>query len=87
MFSLQNKSEYPGDHNHQDFPQSTAIRMGGVLQYKWEAYCDANGRGGVSPSSECKNTESTAIQIGGALQHKLEVHCDTFLRCSGGWGF
>ena len=29
--------EHSGDHNHQDFPKSTAIQMGGVLQYKWEA--------------------------------------------------
>ena len=38
--------EHPGDHNHQDFPKSTAIQMGGVpgiaiqmggvLRYKWE---------------------------------------------------
>ena len=26
--------EHPGDHNHQDFPKSTAIQMGGVLRYK-----------------------------------------------------
>ena len=39
-----NKSgEHPGDHNHQDFPKSTAIQMGGVLRYKWEEYCDTNG--------------------------------------------
>ena len=36
--------EHPGDHNHQNFPKSTAIQMGGVLQYKWEAYCDTSGR-------------------------------------------
>ena len=46
--------EHPSDHNHQDFPKSTAIQMGCVLQYKWEAYCDTNGR-------------STAIQMGGVL--------------------
>ena len=61
-------------YNHQKFPTSTAIQMGGVLQYKWEAYWD-------------RDTKSTAIQIGGVLQYKLEVYCDTFLRSSGGWGF
>ena len=28
--------EHPGDHNHQDFPK--------VLRYKWEAYCNTDGR-------------------------------------------
>ena len=81
--------EQSGDHNHQDFPKSTAIQMGGVLQYKWEAYCDTNGRStdSTSLSSECRGTKSTAIQIGGVLQYKLKAYCDTFLRSSGGWGF
>ena len=57
--------EHPGDHNHQDFPTSTAIRMGGVLQYKWEAYYDTNGRStdSISLSSKRRGTESTAIRI------------------------
>ena len=42
--TFQNFGKHPGDHNHQDFPKSIAIRMGGVLQYKWEAYCNTNGR-------------------------------------------
>ena len=81
--------EHPGDHNHQDFPKSTAKQIGGVLQYKWEVYCDTNGRStdNISLSSECRGTESTAIQIGGVLQYKLKVYFDTFLRSSGGWGF
>ena len=81
--------EHSGDHNHQDFPKSTAIQMGGVLRYKWEAYCVTNRRStdSISLSSERRGTESAAIQIGGVLQYKLEVYCDTFLRSSGGWGF
>ena len=81
--------EHSGDHNHQDFPKSIAIQMGGVLQYKWEAYCDTNGRStdSISLSSERRGTRSTAVQIGGVLQYKWEVYCDTFLRSSGGWGF
>ena len=81
--------EHPGDHNHQDFLKSTAVRVGGVLQYKWEAYCGTNGRStdNISLSSEHRGTESTAIQMGGVLQYKWEVYCDTFLRSSGGWGF
>ena len=68
------------------FPRSAAIQMGGVLQYKWEAYCDTNGRStdSISLSSERRGSESTAIQIGGVLQYKLEVYFDTFLRSSGG---
>ena len=81
--------ERSGDHNHQDFPKSIAIQMGGVLQYKWEVYCDTNGRStdNISLSSERRGTKSTAVQIGGVLQYKWEVYCDTFLRSSGGWGF
>ena len=72
--------EHPGDHNHQDFSKSTAIQMGGVLQYKWEAYCDTNGTStdSISLSSERRGTKSIAIQIRGVLQYKLEVYCDTF---------
>ena len=50
----------------------TAVQMGGVLQYKWEAYC------WVSPSSRLRSQESsdtnggrTAVQIGGVLPYFL----------------
>ena len=78
-----------GDHNHQDFCRSTAIQMGSVLQYKWEAYCDTNGRrtDSISLSLQPPGIKSTAMQIGGVLQYKWEVYRDTFLRSSGGWGF
>ena len=68
-----------------------------VSRYKWEAYCNTNGR-------------RTAIQMGGVLtvfpfpqsvgapkvlRYKWEAYCNTngrciailFLRSSGGWGF
>ena len=63
--------------------------MGGVLQYKLEAYNDTNRSctDSISLSSERGGTERTAIQTGGVLQYKLEVYYDTFLRSSGGWGF
>ena len=37
------KSAFAGEHptgsdHNQDFPKSTVIQMGGVLQYKWDAY-------------------------------------------------
>ena len=49
----------------------TAVQMGRVLQYKWEAYCR------VSLSSKLRSQESTAIQMGGVLPYKLEVYCRT----------
>ena len=55
--------------------------MGGVLQYKWEAYC------GVTLSSKLRSQESTAIQMGGVLPYKLEVYCRTFQTSCRGWGF
>ena len=74
--------EHPGDHNHQDFPRSIAIQMGGVLRCKWEAYCDTNGRrtavqmGGVLnyvPFLRAQwHRKRIAIQIGGVLQYFFE---------------
>ena len=43
--------------------------MGGVLQYKWEAYC------GVSLSSKPRSQESTA-------RYKLGAYCHTNWRCT-----
>ena len=71
------------------FQKRTAIQMGGVLQYKWEAYCDTNG--GSTDSIPFPQS----IGAPQALQYKLEAYCDTdqrciailFLRSSGGWGF
>ena len=55
--------------------------MGGVLPYKWEAYCR------VSLSSKLRSQESTAIQMGGVLPYKWEVCCRTFQTSCTGWGF
>ena len=74
-----NNGEDPGDHNHQDFPKSTAIEIGGVLQYKWEAHWDTNGGSAdsISLSSEHRapkvlqytNWRRIAIQTGGVLRY------------------
>ena len=69
--------EHPGDHNHQDFLKSTAIQMGGVLQYKWEAYCDTNRRSSESISLSLE-PRGTNLKV---LQYKLEAYCDTNGRC------
>ena len=73
MLTIQScyNEEQSGDHNHQDFPKSTAIQMGGVLRYKWEAYCDTNGRStdSISLTLEPRGTK--------ALRYKWEAYCDT----------
>ena len=58
-----------GDPNPQYFLKSTAVQMGGVLPYKWEAYCR------VSLSSKLKSQESTAI-------YKWVAYCRTNWRCT-----
>ena len=68
-----------GDPNPYYFSKSTAVQMGGrtavqmggVLRYKWEAYCR------VSLSSKLSSQESTAIQM----------YCRTFQTSCRGWGF
>ena len=73
--------ELSGDPNPQYSLKSTAVQMGGVLQYKWEVYC------WVSLSSRLLSQEGPAIQMGGVLPYKLEVYCRTFFETSRGWGF
>ena len=83
VFSLvkQKKQGTEGQGNPQYFLKSTAVQMGGVLQYKWERYC------WPSLSSKLRSQEGTAIHMGGVLQYKLEVYCSTFFETSRGWGF
>ena len=73
-----NSGEHPGDHNHQDFLKSTVIQMGGVLHYKWEAYCDTMGGSTDSTSLSLEprgpkycntNGRLIAIQMGGVLRY------------------
>ena len=47
-----------------------------TLQYKWEAYCNTNGRStnNISFSSERRGTKST-------VQYNLEAYCNTNWRC------
>ena len=75
---LLNIGEHPGDHDHQDFPESTAIQMGGVLQYIWEAYCDTNGRSTDSIPFPQSVGAPKALRYKLEVQHKLEVCFDTF---------
>ena len=59
----------------------TAVQMGGVLQYKWEAYC----RVSLLRSLEARKYGNT--NGGGVLPYKLEVYCRTFFATGRGWGF
>ena len=67
--------ELSGTPNHWYFLKSfagthgrrTAVRIGGVLQYKLEVCC------GVSLSSRLRSQQGTALQMGVVLQYKLEV--------------
>ena len=68
---ISENGEDPGDHNHQDSPKSTAIQMGGVLQYKWGVYCDTHGR---STDNIPLSSESRGAKV---LQYKLEAYCST----------
>ena len=70
---LEKGQEFSGDPNPQYFLKSTAVQMGGVLPYKWEAY--GSTMGGVllgSLSSRLRNQEGPAIQMGGVLPYKLQ---------------
>ena len=55
----QKKTEDVGEHlvtpTAKIFPSVAVIQVGGVLQYKWEAYCNTSGR-------------RTVIQMGGVLR-------------------
>ena len=72
----------------QYFPKSTAVQMGGVLPYKWEAYCSTNGRCTVG-FPFLQGLEARKVQ-----QCKWGAYCRTnwsvlpyFLRDQQGLGF
>ena len=70
-----NFGKHSGDHNHQDFPKSIAIQIGGVLRYNWEAYCDTNGRSTDNiPFPQSAGAPKT-------LRYKWEAYCNTNGRC------
>ena len=70
-----------GDPNPQYFSRSIAVQMGGVLPYKWEAYCSTNGRRIAGfpflRSLEARKVQrykwgGAAVQIGGVLPYFLD---------------
>ena len=65
------------------YGKSTAVHMGGVLRYKWEAYRDTNGgsilkvfpflqSAAVPKALQYKYKVHLAIHIGGVSQYLLE---------------
>ena len=66
----------PGDPNPQYFSKSTAVQMGGVLPYKWEAYCSTNGRR-IAGFPFLRSLEARK-----ARQYKWGAYCRTNWRCT-----
>ena len=64
-----------GDPNPQYFSKSTAVQMGGVLQYKWEAYCSTNGRR-IAGFPFLRSLEARKV-----LPYNWGAHCRTNWRC------
>ena len=65
-----------GDPNPQYFSKSTAVQMGCVLPYKWEAYCSTNGRRiAVFPS--LRSLEARKVR-----RYKWGAYCRTNGRCT-----
>ena len=65
-----------GDPNPQYFSKSTAVQMGGVLPYKWEAYCSTNGRR-IAGFPFLRSLEARKAQ-----RYKWGAYCRTNWRCT-----
>ena len=65
-----------GDPNPQYFSKSTAVQMGGVLPYKWEAYCSTNGRR-TAGFPFLRSLEARKVR-----RYKWGVYCRTNGRCT-----
>ena len=65
-----------GDPNPQYFSKSIAVQMGGVLPYKWEAYCSTNGRR-IAGFPFLRSLEARK-----ARRYKWGAYCRTNWRCT-----
>ena len=65
-----------GDPNPQYFSKSTAVQMGGVLPYKWEAYCSTNGRR-IPGFPFLRSLEARKVR-----RYKWGAYCRTNWRCT-----
>ena len=57
------------------FSKSAAVQLGGILPYKWEAYCSTNGRR-IAGFAFLRSFEARKIR-----RHKWGVYCRTNWRC------
>ena len=65
-----------GDPNPPYFSKSIAVQMGGVLPYKWEAYCSTNGRR-TAWFPFLRSLEARKVR-----QYKWGAYCRTNWRCT-----
>ena len=65
-----------GEPNPQYFSKSTAVQMGGVLPYKWEAYCSTNGRR-IAGFPFLRSLEARKVR-----RYKWGAYCRTNWRCT-----
>ena len=73
LLQLQKRS---ADPNPQYFSKSTAVQMGGVLPYKWEAYCSTNGRR-TAGFPFLRSLEARKVR-----RYKWGAYCRTNWRCT-----
>ena len=73
LLKIQKRS---GDPNPQYFSKSTAVQMGGVLPYKWEAYCSTNGRC-IAGFPFLRSLEARKVR-----RYKWGAYCRTNWRCT-----
>ena len=71
-----NSQKRSGDPNPQYFSKSTAVEMGDVLPYKWEAYCSTNGRR-TAGFPFLRSLEARKV-----LRYKWGAYCRTNWRCT-----
>ena len=71
-----NNQKRSGDPNPQYFSKSTAVQMGGVLPYKWEAYCSTNGRR-IAGFPFLRSPEARKVR-----RYKWGAYCRTNWRCT-----
>ena len=70
------KTNFPVTPNLQYFLKSTAVQMGDVLPYKWEAYCNTNG-GCIVGFPFLQGLEARKVQ-----RYKWGAYCRTNWRCT-----
>ena len=73
---MPSRQKRSGDPNPQYFSKSTAVQMGGILPYKWEAYCSTNGRR-IAGFPFLRSLEARKVR-----RYKWGAYCRTNWRCT-----